>query len=814
MHATGLARCARGPENQQMTLRTSFRGKLFLLTIVPLAVAQLVTLFAVMTTVQQDVDRRARESLRIGGNVVQEYLSSRSEQLRSSVEVLAADFGLKEAAATRDAGTLRSVLRNHSRRIGADMALFLDVDGRAIAGTSEAADMPVLSMPELVDVESDLAAQHFALAIGDIAYQSFAVPLRAPTAIGWVVIGFRIDEAVAEKFAALTGLDVAIVAAADRPQLVAGTRLPQEAAADPASLLEPSNRSGTVYLLADYGTDYFALGTPFGAGQAGMQVVLLRSIEAAMAPYVEARRGLVLFTALLLAFVAVAAAWVSGSIARPLRTLGDAARQMISGRYNVSVSIPAGDEVGELASSFNAMRTAIAEREAQIIHQASHDPLTDLPNRSKIINELAAVIDSNRSGPVAVLSIRLSRMSEISSTLGHSASDELINLAARHLRVNLTAGDILGHVGTNEFVVVLPQSGAEEARNGAEKIESILGTGVTLGRVNIALRTEIGIALYPMHAGNAADLLRNAMIARSEAQLRDETIAEYEAGREEHYVRQLRIVNDLRSAIQRNELRVHFQPKMSLRSGDICGAEALVRWQHAEYGWLSPDEFVPAAEEAGTIVHLTRYVLRQAISECRRWQDSGRSLQVSVNISARDLQDEYLPYYVLQLMKEHGLPPDRLTLEVTENSIMQNIHKAITVLECLRDIGVRISMDDFGTGYSSLAQIRKIPLHELKIDKSFVMTLLKDRQNAAIVRTTLQLAHNMNLEVVAEGVEDDDTLRYLSDAGCEQAQGYVLSRPVSSDDLLAWLSTRNAIDIGDTPRRDRRGVKRPFRQGS
>ncbi|HSD70123.1 MAG TPA: EAL domain-containing protein, partial [Woeseiaceae bacterium] len=775
---------------------------------------QLVTLLAVMNTVEKDVDRRARESLRIGGNVVREYLSSRSDQLRTSVEVLAADFGLKEAAATRDAETMRSVLRNHSRRIGADLALLLDLDGLVVAGTTAEAEMASIPLPELRDLEPLAASQHFASVIADVAYQSFAVPLRAPTTIGWVVVGFRIDDTVAEKFAALTGLDVAIVAATGTPRLVAGRGLPDKAADSPAILLDRSDRSGAVYLLGGPGTDYYALGTPFVAGYAGIQVILLRSIEAAMEPYVEARKGLVIFAALLLALVAGAAAWVSGSIAKPLRILGEAARQMISGRYNVSVSIPARDEFGELASSFNAMRTAIAEREERIIHQALHDPLTDLPNRSKVINELAAAIGNSRSGPVAVLSIRLSRMSEISSTLGHSASDELINLAARHLRVNLASGDILGHVGTNEFVVVLPNSSPEDAHNGAEKIESILGTGVTLGRVNIALRTEIGIALYPMHAANAADLLRNAMIARSEAQIRDETIATYEAGREEHYVRQLRIVNDLRSAIQRNELRVHFQPKMSLQSGDICGAEALVRWQHAEYGWLSPDEFVPAAEEAGTIVHLTRYVLRQAIGECRKWQDAGRSLQVSVNISARDLQDEYLPYYVLQLMKEHGLPPNRLTLEVTENSIMQNIQKAITVLECLRDIGVRISMDDFGTGYSSLAQMRKIPLHELKIDKSFVMTLLKDKQNAAIVRTTLQLAHNMNLEVVAEGVEDDDTLRYLSDAGCEQAQGYILSRPVSSEDLLAWLATRSSTDMAETLVRERRGVKRPFRQES
>ncbi|MDH4315016.1 MAG: EAL domain-containing protein [Gammaproteobacteria bacterium] len=794
-----------------MKLRTSFRGKLFLLAIVPLAVAQLVTLFAVMNTVEKDVDRRARESLKIGGTVVGEYLSSHSEQLKTSIGVLAADFGLKEAAATQDAETIRSVLRNHSQRVGADIAVLLDLDGNAIASTSASGSIDRIRLPALLDGDRGVASQHFVEVIGDVAYQVFSVPLRAPTTIGWVVVGFRIDEGVALQIAALTGLDIAIVSGSDSPSLIASTGIPDQLVANPASLLPHANGPETVFLLAGLGTDYIALGTPFISGNTGIQVILLRSLKAAMAPYVDARRGLMLFAALLLASVAAAAAWVSGSIAKPLRILRDAAKQMISGQYNVCVYVPPGDEIGELASSFNAMLTAISEREERIFHQASHDSLTDLPNRNKVIKELSIAIENARSGTIAVFSIRLARMNEISSTLGHSASDDLINLAARHLRLNLSHADILGHVGTNEFVVVRPGSNLEGALASAEKIESILGAGVTLDRVNIALRTEIGIAIFPEHGRNAAELLRNAMIARSEAQARDEAIATYVSGREDFYVRQLRIVNDLRGAIQKDELRVHYQPRLALPTGTICGAEALVRWQHAEYGWLSPDEFVPAAEEAGTIVHLTRHVMRQAISYCRAWEDSGYALQVSVNISARDLQDEYLPYYVLQLMKEHGLPPQRLTLEVTENSVMQKIQKAITVLECLRDIGVRISMDDFGTGHSSLAQIRNIPLHELKIDKSFVMTLLSDKKNEAIVRTTLQLAHNMSLEVVAEGVEDEETLRYLNAAGCEQAQGYYLSKPVSSADFLAWLE-RRTDSRGALPRPERRGDRRAFQR--
>ncbi|MDH5262891.1 MAG: EAL domain-containing protein, partial [Gammaproteobacteria bacterium] len=221
--------------------------------------------------------------------------------------------------------------------------------------------------------------------------------------------------------------------------------------------------------------------------------------------------------------------------------------------------------------------------------------------------------------------------------------------------------------------------------------------------------------------------------------------------------------------------------------GRICGAEALVRWEHRELGFLYPDEFIPAAEQAGSIVHLTRYVLTKAVKQCREWADLGFNLHMSVNLSVRDLMDEYLPYHVLQLLKENGVRPEQLTLEVTESSIMENVARAVLVLECLRDIGVRISIDDFGTGHSSLAQLRNIPLHELKIDKSFVMTIVEDEQNAAIVRTTIDLAHSLNLEVVAEGVEDEATLRRIASLGCEQAQGYFLSKPVPADEFLQWI---------------------------
>lgn len=749
-----------------MKFRTSFRSKLMLLTVVPLAVAQIVTLFATMRTVEQDINSRAQESLITGKKVVTEFLDVRAEQLRTSVEVLAADFGLKEATATSDETTIRSVLENHSKRVYADMAILVDLDGTTIASTLSVAASQSGGIAQLL-AEVSKRSFESAVIIADSAYHVFVVPLRAPITVGWVILGFRIDDALMTRLENLTGLDVSIVFSTDDA---------------PAPKVVSDEQS-------------LKLQMPFVTGGSRVSVVLQRSLREAMLPYIEARRGLIIFATSLLIFVAVAAALFSTSIAKPLRTLAAASRKMISGNYEGDVCIASDDEFGELASSFNAMRLAIAEREQRISHQALHDSLTDLPNRTKTLQMLKVAIENatNENRRMAVLCIRLARMGEISSTLGHKATDELITQAARHLRANLESGDLLGHTGTNEFVLLLPGLEAEDALARVERIEQILGSGVILNNIDVALQTEVGIAEFPRHAITAANLLRYASIACTDAEAGNERVRIYRSGREEEFVRRLRVVSDLRAALRHDEIQVWYQPKVCLQDGSVCGAEALVRWEHPELGFLYPDEFIPAAEQSGIIVHLTRYILTEAVRQCRQWLDEDLDLNVSVNLSVRDLLDEYLPYHVLQILKDHELKPEQLTLEVTESSIMKNVAHSVLVLECLRDIGVCISIDDFGTGHSSLAQIRNLPLHELKIDKSFIMTIMDDPQNEAIVKTTVDLAHNLDLSVVVEGVENEATMRRVAALGCEQAQGYFLSKPVPADELANWANDYQAV---------------------
>ncbi len=761
-----------------MNLRTSFRTKLLLLTIVPLAIAQIVTLFAVMRTVQKDVDERARDSLTIGGKVVTEYLETRAEQLGTSVEVLAADFGLKEAAATRDAETIRSVLANHSDRVSADLAFFLDLDGKPVASTLDgavsAADLNALELSASLGPQTTQST----LTVNEMTYHTVAVPLLAPVQIGWVIVGFAVDDPLLQSMRELTGLEVGIQASGSQPAY-------------------------RVYLVDEESEQWLTLNVPFVDRRGDIDIVLRRSLQEAMLPYTQARTVLVAFGLLMLALVALAAGYLSGSAVKPLRELTEAAKRMISGSYDQAVQVSSDDDFGDLATSFNAMRTAIAEREERISHQARHDPVTGLPNRGHVTSRLHEMIADAGEKPVSVLCIRLLRMNSISSTLGHSAGDKVRTLAAKHLQLNLRDGEVLGHAGTNEFVLISPDCDLTSAQSAADRIEGILGAGVTLGRVNIALQTEIGIAEYPSHGNDAPELLRNASIAMSEAGESREAVAIYEPGREEHYVRQLRIINDLRSALQREQVYLYYQPKISLADGRFAGAEALVRWQHPELGLLMPDSFIPPAEQAGTIVHLTRYVLSRALAQCRTWKDQGMTGSVAVNLSARDLQDEYLPYFVLQELKDQGVAASQLTLEITENNVMQDINHSITILECLRDIGVKVSVDDFGTGHSSLAQLRNLPVHELKIDKSFIMNMMNSAQDKAIVRATIELAHNLELDVVAEGVEDEETLRRLGGLACEQAQGYFISEPISAESLAEWYGTYKPVRYDERRKRHR-----------
>jgi len=310
---------------------------------------------------------------------------------------------------------------------------------------------------------------------------------------------------------------------------------------------------------------------------------------------------------------------------------------------------------------------------------------------------------------------------------------------------------------------------------------------VRIDGANISLQATAGIASYPEHGRDPAELCWRASSARADALARHEASASYRAGQEDKSRRLIKIVGDFPLALERNELRLAFQPKVECRTRELYGVEALVRWQHPELGMLMPDAFVGAIEQAGGIAHLTRWVLRESVARAAAWRDQGLKVAIAVNISVDDLVDEYLPYYLLDLVKRDGLAPSLVTLEVTESAMMHNVYKSLSVVSCIHELGFRIAVDDFGTGQSALTQLKRLPVDELKIDKSFVLGI-KDRKDQAIVSATIDLAHQLGLSVVAEGVENADALDRLAALGCEYAQGYHIGKPMPPQDFLAWLA--------------------------
>ncbi|GAB3268927.1 putative bifunctional diguanylate cyclase/phosphodiesterase [Kineosporia babensis] len=428
---------------------------------------------------------------------------------------------------------------------------------------------------------------------------------------------------------------------------------------------------------------------------------------------------------------------------------------------------------------------------------ARHDPLTKLPNRSYFLLQLDQTLAARPSGanPVAVMFIDLDHFKEINDTLGHEAGDSLIRDIGHRLRSAATAEVTVARLGGDEFAVLTELPAGEQpplaqAIALAERLGSTLDEPVSVAGVRLEVRASIGIALAPQHAQGSADLLAKADIAMYLAKGNGGGVAVYDPSKDENTTERLVLLTELHDALGRpdsDQLTVYYQPKCDTHTGQVVGAEALVRWRHPERGLLGAEKFIPVAETAELITQLTLVVLEQAIRQARVWLDQGRWLGVAVNLSVRHLADVRLPEQVNEMLTRHRVPPALLTLEVTENTVMTDPHRAVAVLAMLRAGGVKIAIDDYGTGYSSLAYLKRLSVDELKIDRSFIIGMTSDDNNQIIVKSTIELGHNLGLRLVAEGVEDAETWRHLQTLGCDVIQGFTAQPPLPAPEFDDWL---------------------------
>lgn len=456
----------------------------------------------------------------------------------------------------------------------------------------------------------------------------------------------------------------------------------------------------------------------------------------------------------------------------------------------------------ELATSaliLAILRTVFSFREVRMLaqtHKLAHtDDLTGLGNRRHFYERLNTSVDARQGAmKLAVLIVDLDRFKEVNDSLGHHVGDQLLQLVALRLQQTLRAEDTLARLGGDEFAMLLCDSGSDRAADVGTRMRHALEQVFTLEGVALHISASVGIAICPDHATTPTGLIQQADIAMYAAK-GGSGLELYRPERDSTNRDRLQMVEGLRTALAEGQLVLHFQPKVDLRLGTVAGVEALVRWQHPTKGLLYPDAFLPLAEHAGLMRPLTEYVLGLALEQCRRWRADGRELSVAVNISASNLLDVDFPAQVQRLLTRSGLPGHALVLELTESTLMAEHGAGMAMLRALHELGVQLSIDDYGTGYSSLAYLRELPVDELKLDKSFVISMARDPRAAEIVRSTVGLAHSLGLSIVAEGVETQEVLEQLAGYGCDLAQGYHFSRPTPAAAMEPWVtSQRTPVD--------------------
>ena len=764
----------------------SFRVRLALFIVAILVVIQAFTAVLVYEVTRQALIVEGQRQLGAAADAFVRQLDDISVRVADNVQLLSLDYALRAAIAQRDRDTVLSALRNHGRRVGAARMLLLNLDGHTDADTAET---PQVGQPFPFSDLAGNALQRPAAAVvawDDHAYWMVVVPVFAPALTGLIAASIPVDDAMLARTQRQSALPQAVelaIQTSDRHWRVVArgqgksTLTEHLQAANAAFVREPR-------LLEVDGNEFVVLAVRLNENQPGPPVaaVMGYSLDEALAPYRSVAYAWASLLGLGLVAGLIGALLIARGVSRPIETLAAAARRIAAGDYTSPPALPHHDEIGELAAAFGSMTTAIGEREERIRFQAGHDAVTGLPNRVAAIGTIQQLLAAGDIGCGALLMIALGRLPEIVKTMGHAIGDKVMRDGAARLR-HPAAGGLVARATDSEFMLWLPQAERTDAIAVAFRVLDVLGEPYQDAELTVDVSPAVGIALFPAHGKEPSALLQRAEVALFGALRGEEAVAVYDPATDPHRPERLSLMADLRDAIDRQQLRLHYQPKLHLGSGRIDGVEGLVRWTHPRQGLIAPEDFVGLAEETGNVRRLTRWALGASIAQAQQWSARGWNLRTAINLSVRDLEDPELPQRVAELLAIHALPPERIALEVTESAVMGRPDAAIQVMRRLADQGIELAIDDFGVGQSSFAYLRRLPVRELKIDKTFVLKLAQNADDQTIVRSIVELGHRLGYRVTAEGVEDGGALDYLGAVGCDHAQGYFISRPVAADEV-------------------------------
>jgi len=763
-----------------------FRNRLAVFMMATLVVVQGATALTVYRVTRQALVTQSEHRLTQSAELFSQQLDALSQRVADSVQVLSLDYPLRQAVASQNDQTVLSALRNHGRRVGATRMQWIGLDG-TIRGDTAVPDSvgKAFDFPDMLDdAASDGKARGISI-LGGKAYWIVLVPVIAPIPIAYIGAHIPLDDAMIDRLRRLSSLPAEVVLATNKgaggwevlaksvegpdvlPQL-----LPEGA---PPALFKPvlmhQGKRSDIVMASALDVRH---GPPIVA-------VVGVSLDEALKPYQP-----VIFAALGLLLVGLLAALfgtglIARTVAKPLEVLAAVARRIAGGDYTPPEPTTQTDEIGQLSGALGNMVVAIGEREERIRFQASHDAVTGLPNRASLIEQVDALLRANPGKETAMLVVGVPRLQEIVNTLGHDFRDRLMRFVGE--RLCAAADQDGGHVArVSDIAFAAWWPSWHQSERLAHHLAGAVGDVYREGDVTVDIAAAVGIALAPEHGDQAGLLLQHADIALHDALAKvEERIVVYDPAKDKHRSDRLSLMRDLREALDVGGLNLHCQPKIDLASNLVAGAEGLVRWTHPVRGFVPPDSFIGLAEETGNIRRLTSWVLDSGVKQAADWNRRGMRIRMSVNLSVRDLGDPMLAERVIALLKHHEVDPSDVVLEITESAIMGEPDAAIRMLRSLADQGIDLSIDDFGVGQSSFAYLRRLPVREIKIDQSFVLKLANSPEDATIVRSIVELGHNLGYKVTAEGVEDEGSFSFLREIGCDYAQGYYISKALPSD---------------------------------
>ena len=742
-------------------------------------VVLLIVSVAVFLAISNVAQRQVRMELAATGTVFDRVWAMRSERLREGAGLLSRDFGFREAVATRDALTIGSALENLRLRMGIDLAFMVDAEGAVIGADFSEADRRDLA--RAFEVSDDPSGVFL---LGGQPYQLVTAPVLSPELFGWVVFAVHLDDKEMRSLEQLSAipLDAVVLHRSARNTWsdAAGSR--ELNSSTVRSFIDRSLRAKSGPAVLDLASgQVVALVKPLQTLEPGGGAALLLRypLARALAPF----RPLLIMVGLLglggLAVVSWGSWALARGVTRPISELDQAAHRLQRGE-DAHVEIESDDEIGRLAQSFNAMAAEMRDRERKITHQALHDDETGLPNRLALERVVGALADWP-AGQVYVAALGMDRFNHMRGAIGHKLAAQAVRMVGNRLGgLAPTCG--VARISTDVLGFVLTAEGETAALEHVQQLLSQLERPVRVSGEAIDVALSVGLA--PLEGGAVGPAIERAVIGLDQARAARRKVGVFDPQAYGDPAENLSLMSSLVTGIQEGQLVLWHQPKFDMRKRTTTGAEALVRWNHPTRGMIFPDVFIPMAEETGHIRALTEWVVRQAVADQIALAKAGHRIDLAVNISGRTLGEPDFVDFVADALKQ---AVGGICFEITETAVIENPDVALTMLDRFADLGVSIAIDDFGAGLSSLAYLKRIRGHELKIDRSIVQDVVGSQRDALIVRSTIDLAHSLGLKVVAEGVETNAQFSLLSAMGCDQAQGYLVAKPMPLNQLFDFL---------------------------